>query len=114
MRCPDCGQFMRHTNLILDEDWFDDDLAREHGLDPDECDWDSPKWQVYFYVYEHWECVSCPSTFVADERVKYYYKPKSNTYTETPPPKPLTETEKIARYNRKQEEAGQLVLFDGL
>lgn len=112
-KCEDCGKFMALTDLMPDEDEFDEELAYECGMTDDEYNdaiFDTEgKWSRFRYVQDQWECATCQSTEWHTEGKRYYYDYERNGYFEDV--KPLTPKETIAQENRRLEKAGQQRMF---
>ena len=110
-RCPECGRFMGLTDLLPDEDEFDDELAAACGLTDEQMDGDpfEPPLCNFRYVQNLWVCEPCGLEIWHEEGKRYYYDYEMNWYTEEA--KPLTPQEQIALENQRQEAAGQLTMF---
>ena len=109
-KCPICGKFMHLSDVLPFDDDFDEELAYACGYSEDDLD-NLPYedlWQFH-YVYDQWVCDGCFMSLDHTEGKKYYFDPARNGYYVDA--KPLTPSEKIARENQAQEEAGQLRLF---
>lgn len=108
--CPDCGRFMALTDLLPENDEFDEELAIDCGFDPDHDDIFDERWQRFNYVQDQWECTNCNTLEWYTEGRRYYFDPAKGDYSARAPKRPLTETELAALENARQEKAGQLRL----
>ena len=110
-KCPECGKFMALTDLLPDEDEFDDELAAECGLTDEQRDGDpfEPPLCTFRYVQNLWECNTCDLVIWHTEGPRYYYDYNQNWYYADS--KPLTPKEIAARERQAQENAGQMKLF---
>lgn len=110
--CPKCGRRMYPGNFFLDEDVYDVELAKQHGLTDEQIqegiyDPDSEYSRYLFAMDDHF-CQPCQYWEKHPEDGRAYWNPDSNHYDADAP---MTELEKVMVENKRQEEAGQLPLF---
>lgn len=112
-KCEMCGRFMALTDLMPDESEFDDELAYECGLLPEDehkALFDSKGyWSLFHYIQDQWECDNCNATVWHTEGQKHYWNPATGNYDGA---KPLTPTEITALERQAQEAAGQARMFE--
>jgi hypothetical protein len=108
-RCDQCGCFVHLTDLMPQDDQFDEELAIECGFNPDSDDEYSEKWEQFHYVQDQWECNNCGCTAWYTEGERYYFDPEECNYSAEA--KPLTPKAQAAQERKRQEEAGQQRMF---
>ncbi len=109
--CEYCGQFMRLTDRMPQDDEFDEELAVQCGLSDEQIEegmWNSESPHSRFnYVQDQWECTNCGTLTTHETGPRYYWNPDSGNYDGE---KPLTPAERIQAENVQQEAVGQLRL----
>lgn len=111
-KCPECGKFMKLTDLLPEDDEFDDELAAKCGITDEQLNGDpfEPPLCNFNYVQDLWKCSSCNHEEWNTEGQRYYYSEKTNWYEIEN--KLLTPSEQIAKENKELEVAGQLRLWE--
>lgn len=85
-KCEFCGRFMALTDEYSSfDDDFDEELAIEHGFDPETDSQVDDKWLGYHYVQDQWGCDNCDVAETHVEGKRYYFNPEAINYTADAP-----------------------------